>query len=346
MFRTTETIAWALGASLLAATPALHAAAQKDVDVRLSIANPVVQGDVDVVIRVTVTNTARHPVMLLSWQLPSDELDGPLFRITRDNQKVGYLGPIVKRTAPQASDRIKLDPGASLSYDVELTGAYDLSASGRYAIEYASRGKHGDAISLSSDPLYVWLEGRSAKPVQPPPSPSGGSISYTGNCSASQQTTLQAAVNAATTYATQANTYLSSTPPSGTPRYSTWFGAFAPDRWNTVQSHFAAEQSAFSTQPLTLDCKCKKPNVYAYVYPTQPYKIYLCGAFWSAPLTGTDSKGGTLVHEMSHFNVVASTDDWAYGQTAAKALAISDPVKAVDNADSHEYFAENTPSQQ
>ncbi|MEO8196116.1 MAG: M35 family metallo-endopeptidase [Thermoanaerobaculia bacterium] len=29
--------------------------------------------------------------------------------------------------------------------------------------------------------------------------------------------------------------------------------------------------------------------------------------------TGTDSKAGTLVHEMSHFNVVASTDDHAYG---------------------------------
>ena len=47
---------------------------------------------------------------------------------------------------------------------------------------------------------------------------------------------------------------------------------------------------------------------------------------------------------MSHFNVVASTDDWAYGQSAAANLAITDPVKALDNADSHEYFAENTPS--
>jgi peptidyl-Lys metalloendopeptidase len=48
---------------------------------------------------------------------------------------------------------------------------------------------------------------------------------------------------------------------------------------------------------------------------------------------------------MSHFTVVAGTDDWAYGQTAAKALAISDPAKALDNADSHEYFAENNPQQ-
>ena len=65
----------------------------------------------------------------------------------------------------------------------------------------------------------------------------------------------------------------------------------------------------------------------------------------SAPLTGTDSKAGTLVHEMSHFNVTAGTDDHVYGQSGAKSLAISDPAAALDNADSHEYFAENNPFQ-
>ena len=48
-----------------------------------------------------------------------------------------------------------------------------------------------------------------------------------------------------------------------------------------------------------------------------PHKIYACRASWTAPMAGTDSKGGTLINEMSQFNVVASTDDWAYGQTAA-----------------------------
>jgi peptidyl-Lys metalloendopeptidase len=47
---------------------------------------------------------------------------------------------------------------------------------------------------------------------------------------------------------------------------------------------------------------------------------------------------------MTHFNVVAGTDDWAYGQSAAASLATSNPARAVDNADSHEYFAENTPA--
>lgn len=333
-------------ATLLFAVGSVAAAPPSALDVRLSAAQPVLQGDVDVVVTVSVTNTSRHPVNLLRWQLPSDELEGALFRITRDGQPVAYTGPLVKRTAPDAADRLRIDPGASLQYQAELTAAYDLSRSGRYAVEYASRGAHGaSAAALRSDPLYLWLEGRSgpsAKAPAPPP-PGGGSISYTGNCSASQQSTLQQAVGAATSYAATASSYLGGTP-SATQRYVKWFGAYSSAGWTTAQSHFVNTASAFSTQALTLDCKCKKQNVYAYVYPTQPYKIYLCGAFWVAPVTGTDSRAGTLIHEMTHFNVVASTDDWAYGQTAAANLALTDPAKALDNADSHEYFAENTPA--
>ena len=95
--------------------------------------------------------------------------------------------------------------------------------------------------------------------------------------------------------------------------------------------------------PVKFDCGCKK-RYYAYVYPAQPYVIYLCSVYWQAPATGTDSKAGTLIHEMSHFDVVAGTDDYVYGQTGARNLAITNPDNAVMNADNHEYFAENTPA--
>jgi hypothetical protein len=36
--------------------------------------------------------------------------------------------------------------------------------------------------------------------------------------------------------------------------------------------------------------------------------------------------------------------DIVYGQAGAKSLAASDPNGAINNADNHEYFAENTPS--
>ncbi len=127
-------------------------------------------------------------------------------------------------------------------------------------------------------------------------------------------------------------------------RYKTWFGSYTSSRWGTVSNNFNKINSALNNQPLQFDCGCTD-SYYAYVYPNQPYKIYLCNAFWSAANTGTDSKAGTIVHETSHFTVVADTDDIAYGQSAAKSLALSNPAQAVKNADSHEYFAENTPAQ-
>lgn len=331
---------WMAIAAMVLAADGLVAANRDGLQVRLSAASQVVRGDVDVVVNVTVTNTTRHPVNLLRWQLPSEELEAPLFRITRDGKPVAYLGPVIKRAAPQAADHVRLDPGASRSYDVELTAAYDLSGNGRYDIQYASRSVHGaGAATLKSDTLYLWLEGRSAakKPTPPPPP---GPIAYS-NCSASQQTTVQSAVAGATAYAQGSTTYLSKHY-SGGPRYPTWFGTYDLTRWNTVKAHFASIEDAFKTKALEFDCKCRQ-KYYAYVYPSQPYKIYLCSVFWSAPPTGTDSQAGTLIHEMSHFTVVADTDDVVYGQTGARSLALSDPELAITNADSHEYFAENDP---
>ncbi len=44
--------------------------------------------------------------------------------------------------------------------------------------------------------------------------------------------------------------------------------------------------------------------------------------------------------------VVAGTDDHIYGQTGSHNLATTNPSDAIDNADSHEYFAENTPARE
>ncbi len=341
VYRWTSAALVAAGGLLAAAAAVANPAG---LDVRLSAAAPVLQGDVDVTLTVTLTNTTRHPIHVLRWQLPDDELEGALFRITReDGSAVRYDGAIVKRAAPQAADHVRIDAGASVSYTAELTASYDLSRSGRYSIEYASPGGHGArATLLRSQPIYLWLEGRSGKGSTPPPPPVAGAAPVYSNCSATQQSQLVAATSQAVSYSNAAVGYLAASP-SPTPRYVKWFGSFSNAGWATAKANFGAIQSAFTTQNLAFDCKCKKPSTYAYVYSNQPYKIYLCGAFWKAPVAGTDSRGGTLIHEMSHFNVVAATNDWAYGQTAAAELAASDPAKALDNADSHEYFAENTP---
>jgi peptidyl-Lys metalloendopeptidase len=318
-------------------------AATGEVAVELSLGTTSLSAKDDVQVTVTLTNVSRHSVRLLKWNTPVDGIEEPLFTVTRDGEAVAFIGRHIKRPAPQAGDYVQLASGESLTRTVSLAGSYDLSKTGSYSLRYAEES-HSGVSQFTSNAVTVWIEGRANvfPEAEGERVVSAFGLSYT-NCTASQQSSIASAFNSAQTYSTNALNYLSTTTPGATSRYTTWFGSYTSTGWNTAKSHFTSIKSAFDTQAVVVDCKCKQ-NYYAYVYPAQPYKIYVCKVFWSAPTTGTDSKAGTLVHEMSHFNVVAATDDNAYGQSACKSLAISNPTKALDNADSHEYFAENTPS--
>lgn len=289
-------------------------------------------------VTVTITNVADHAVRVLRYNTPVDGIKEDLFRISRDGAAVAYLGRHYKWAAPQAADYITLAPGQSISATVDLATAYDFSNTGSYSVDYGAGDVDygaGDVDNLVGG-VTLQVEGRAFA------IPGGANLTTTG-CSSSRISALTTAYSSARTMAASALSYLTNTTPSGTARYTTWFGAFTSSRWNTAKSHFTNISAKLSNE--VADCTCTD-SAYAYVYPTQPYKIYLCNAFWSAPNTGTDSRAGTLIHEMSHFNVVAGTDDNAYGQSACKSLARSNPTRALDNADSHEYFAENTPAQQ
>jgi peptidyl-Lys metalloendopeptidase len=312
----------------------------------------------DVVVRVTITNTTSEPKLMLKWHTPfGDEVEESLFDITRDGQPVPYRGVDAKRPAPQAADYYLLKPGQSYSGKVELSALYDMSVTGDYQVRFHVKSGHlmGQSMAgdVSSDAVHLWIDGTNARGTQPAQPMSLADLKASGaqtlgttsfnRCTASQQADIVNARSAALNYATDGDGYLSSNK-QGT-RYTHWFGVYDSGRYATMKQHFAALKDAFTNAPVTVDCGCKK-TYYAYVYPDKPYTIYVCKAFWSAPMTGTDSKGGTLVHEMSHFNVVASTNDWVYGQSAAANLAVTNPDEAIDNADSHEYFGENTPALQ
>jgi peptidyl-Lys metalloendopeptidase len=310
---------------------------ESDLQVELQMSSPVFAGHEPVIAEVTIVNTSDRPVQLLSWYLPTSDLQEPVFAITRDGRPVAYVGPRYKRAQPDSSDFIALAPGARSSWQVDLSQFYDLSQTGDYAVQVAldDAKLSGGTGTIAATTSPVWIEGRVAVAEKG---------SHGKACTSAEQALIASAITNGGAYSNAARDYLGG-PASGTPRYTTWFGAFSAAGWNTAHNHFVAIADAFATKPITVACGCKQKNVYAFVNPSQPYQITVCGAFWQAPATGTDSQAGTLVHEMSHFDVVASTDDNAYGQTACKALAQSDPAAALDNADTHEYFAENTPAQ-
>jgi peptidyl-Lys metalloendopeptidase len=318
-------------------------------------------------VEVTISNTSNHTVRVPKWELPSEFMEAKLFQVSRDGQPVQYQGPMIKRGLPSAADFAILRAGETLRTTIDLSGSYDMSKSGEYLVTLASPLQHaslsngemlknanGMPMAIQSVPLRLWVDGADvleAKGGQATakgkPGSGGGTVvngvSFVG-CSTTQIDGAGKAVVEARKYSENGKGYLAGNTVGA--RYTTWFGAYTSSRWNTASQHFVSIDSAMdqNSGQIKINCGCNQ-SYYAYVYPTRPYEIFVCRAFWSAPLTGTDSKAGTLIHEMSHFNVTAGTDDHVYGQSGAKSLAISDPAAALDNADNHEYFAENNPFQ-
>ncbi|UTH72599.1 M35 family metallo-endopeptidase [Chromobacterium sp. IIBBL 290-4] len=340
-------------------------------DLQVTLGQPKLSAAQDVDVAVTYRNTGKQVLHVYRWYVPEKDLKEQFLAVSIDGKPAEYLGPRYKRVAPSLRDTVALAPGAALTAKVRVSDYYDLSRPGQLQVRFEDRSARvlnsglpagvsakqasapqDEAVSSNAVGVYsgghvspLLNQARSAKQswaIQSRAAVSG--VSYAANCSVSQQNQSRDGVVAAGSMADETSAYLNGSP-SASPRYVTWFGKFSQANWNTAKSHYVKIKDALDAKPIKLDCSCTDAGTFAYVYPAQPYTIYLCGAFWTAPTKGTDSKGGTLVHELSHFTVVAGTSDHVYGQAGAKNLAKTNPTQALGNADNHEYFAENTPSQ-
>ena len=280
-----------------------------------------------------------------------------------------YVGRVYKRGAPGPEDFVELPPGRALSSTVALGDSYEVPVAGDYRVSFegailvapdgpghapneasgspaarARRHVHAsgelvDATPADAGPIAIELRPGSADARARPPTFNG--------CGADRQGDIVEATSAAETIAADSLDALLSTPEAeraAAPRYARWFGAHSPARYATVANGFDAILDSLSGATLNYDCTCAEANTFAYVYPFQLHDVYLCPLFFEADLLGTDSRAGTIVHELSHFRALVGTDDHRYGTSAVAALATDDPDLAVDNADSYEYFAENTPA--
>ena len=292
----------------------LHAnAAKPPLDVQVSVENT---GKGSVNATLTITNNGKGQQKVLSWFTNLDEEN--LFKVSRDGVNVDFLGKHIKRPAPVDADFIKLKSGQSVSKNYELTSTYDFSEMGTYSITFdvssaqlfSNKAQQKKLERLTAASAYVWVEGIEAKkgggkPCNPRKEDCGGGtdpsgIEFTGACSSGEQSDLISALAAAKNIADDSVSSLNGT--SGA-RFTTWFGTGSK---NTVAGNFDSIKDALDNKQMTFDCSCNQ-SYFAYVYPNQPYKVYFCKAFWNANETGTDSRSGTIIHEISHFNAVAAT---------------------------------------
>jgi peptidyl-Lys metalloendopeptidase len=296
----------------------------------------------DATVVLELSNTAPYGVALLRWNLPLDDRFGSdTFRVVYEGKLVEYIGPRVKYAVPDINDYVFFSPNETKEYTIRLENSYDFTRSGDYDVVFMA-----DVMDYETDTAFHNLPHKTFVPFSGVIS-NGLTFSTTKSlhqkivieraCTASERNQINAGNSAHTTMINHAYTAIGS---GNTAHYREWFGAFVASRHSAVRDIIGWTRG---NTRIAFECD-DRANVYAYVYPTDTsHTIYVCDAFWPAPTTGGfDTKAGTIIHELSHFNDIGATNDWVYGTAAARNLASTNPARAIANADNYEYFCESS----
>lgn len=299
---------------------------------------------------VTYSNVSNREIGLLKRDTAlGGGMTEDLFAIEFEGRELRYTGAHVKRLAPIDTDYVYLKPGQSASEKIDLLRSYPIDYKGEYFVRLRNYGvsPEGEVNAKTDNTLSIELASdRTIRLLKRTPA--------FQNCSASQRTVIDDALTSAERIANVANNALGATPVSSRPnaaRYNEWFGSYTAGRYAQVQLGMSRIANALSNQVIGFDCDCSNqpgvdPNrTFAFVFKNDPFNMTLCGVFFQVPRDGTDSKSGTIVHEVSHFTIVADSDDFqsALDQRGSRNLARNSPASAIRNANAFEYFAENTP---
>jgi peptidyl-Lys metalloendopeptidase len=358
-------------------TFALSAAAQSPeahgLTACLTVETPEVHAQGPLTVRFTLTNTSGRDVTILKWHTPLEGFRSDMFRVERNGHPAGYLGILVKRVAPTAEDMVTIPKGGSVSAAVDLFKGYDIFEPGDYTVQFAatiyvaqdgieglSRPDYGLVPGglRSSTAHFKLLEPRTpsagvsrplSRPAQEPGLRFGVAPPPTFmQCADYEIKDLNEARDNAQLLAAWGSIQIWLSPLSKKPNipYQTWFGDYDATRYNQVGNNFNAIYNALAhEETLTFHCddtseiNCR--GAYAWVNPRAAFNIHVCPAYWRLPPTGLESKADVIVHETSHFNVVAgTTDKFANGPAECMDLAKRDPDKAIQTADSYSFFAD------
>ncbi|KAG8851493.1 hypothetical protein FRC20_001742 [Serendipita sp. 405] len=267
-----------------------------------------------------------------------------------------FVGLTAKYVFDLATSFTTLTPGQSIDVTHNLAKAYEFSSTGTYTItpdlKFFYKDESGNPVPLVADLVRGGLTAKLTGEIKSRHVEKRNARSAElrkraasfANCTPTQENTITQSTWVASLYVANAEKYLT-LHTSSSERYTTWFGEYDSGRHDTVLEHYTNIRSS-DLKTYTYDCACTEgtDDTFAYVFPNEFGHIYLCNQYMLAEISGTDSKAGTIVHESSHFTKNAGTLDIAYGKPRAQALAQSNATAAINNADSHEYFAEDTPA--
>lgn len=336
----------AIGA-IIADSTAWASGLPRGLEVDLESVKASYSADDKVIVKITYTNKTDQDINLLVWGTALESVvTHDFLKVVYDGEELPYIGIHAKRLPPTQSSYRLIAAGASVSGQVDLSSSYDIVAKGQYSVAYADHELTVDGQARKSQAGIVLniTEDRIARVFKREPI-------IQSTCNATQRAQIEQALTIAERIAQTAARDLSAAPIDLRPnarRYLEWFGAYTPGRYDSVSRGMSRIASALSNNRIGFDCACDIDNrdrVFAFVFKNDPFNMNVCPVFFRVAPSGTDSRSGTIVHEISHFTVVADSDDFssALDQRGSRALAINNPSSAIRNANAFEYFAENTP---
>ena len=303
---------------------------------------------------------------------PSYRITGDCLIVQRDGEIIRYDGKLVKRGDPPVDAYVLIGPKQGLQSTLDISEAYAVDRVGDYTVRL--NALFFDAFTVQGNakadprkrqvhephelPVATTIQfkvvagaepkltsGQTARKASEEQAKTSARAPNFNGATGNQEADTTLAHGNAQHFAALAAEQLEAGPARSNALYVTWFGAFDQNRYDVVTKHYKDIANALLTEQVTYDFTGKghrsdtcDPGDIAFTYRGSR-TVWLCIGYLSAAQIGTDCKFGILVHEWSHG--VSSTDDYAYGETACQNLANTDPAKATNNADSHEYFAEH-----
>jgi len=295
------------------------------VDVKLSFSTPL---KVDF----TLVNPTDAPVKVLHWGTPLEGIRSNMFDIRDDkDNRLEYTGMLVRRgPTPLPEEYTSLPAHSSLTVTVDLWSIYKFSSIGKFSISLDLPFTDNN-FQVNDEIVAFELKSLPFSDITRP-----ALRDYT-NCYNNEITIIVSAVDGARSEAATAFNCLNAG--SCYDLAVRWFGTYSQANYDYDMAVFNAVRNRLTNSQFNAYCNpagCGN-NVYAYVYPSDStMTVYLCNLFWQIP----NERVNTIVHEMSHFNSLGATNDYAYGKTACLNLARSNPYSASHNADSVCYFSE------
>lgn len=307
----------------------------------------------------TIKNVSDKKLSLLTWNTPFDGFYSDMFTVMQNGVPVDYIGMLAYRLPPTEADFMELQPNEELSVDFNLENQYAIYSTGEYTIKYRAEILGVSAESTQTLLLAIQNQGFKKLPIesnavninlnedrQGPPEKMV-LPRYVG-CSETDENTIfeilpNAEMMSLNGYSALSN--LASTERSHAERFLTWFREYSSSNYETVINNNRLISNVIGHETISFECKQNEcdPGVVAYVHSNDTYRVYLCSPFFNFfPIAGQDSQAGILIHEISHFDDVAATDDNAYCWTQQDCTNL-DAEDAIENADSYRRFCENDP---